>query len=185
MKRKLTLGLLISLFTSALMAQSPTFSEGDKVLNLGIGFGSILYSGSYNTSSVPPISASFEVGVKDNVLDVGTIAVGGYVGYVAYKYEYLSWGYKYSNIVIGARGILHYPLMDKLDTYAGILLGFNIVSAKEFGDIGFGYSYNASGSRLIAGAFAGGRYYFTDNIAGFLEFGYSFAIVNLGISFKM
>ena len=36
-------------------------------------------------------------------------------------------------------GSFHYPLVDKLDTYAGILLGYNIVTSKEIGDPTGGY----------------------------------------------
>ncbi len=42
-----------------LIAQEPTFVKGDKVLNLGIGLGSTLYSGTYYHSrflrSLPPL----------------------------------------------------------------------------------------------------------------------------------
>ncbi len=91
MKRKLTLGIFLAVLTTSLMAQDPMFSQGDKVLNLGIGFGSTLYSGSFYHTSVPALSASYEVGVKDGVLDVGSIGVGGYVGYSAFKstYDYI------------------------------------------------------------------------------------------------
>ena len=47
------------------------------------------------------------------------------------KYEYSGWGWKYSNIIIGARGNFHYPLMNKLDTYTGLLLGYNVSSFKR------------------------------------------------------
>ncbi len=185
MKRKLSLGLLLTFFSVALMAQSPIFEKGDKVLNLGIGFGTSLYSGGYYKTSIPPISASYEVGILDDVLDVGSIGVGGYLGYVAYKYEYLNWGWKYSNFVLGARGVFHYPFVDKLDTYTGLMLGFDIVSAKEFGDASYLFSYNASSSHAVASWFIGGRYYFTDKIAGLLELGYGIAYVNIGVAIKM
>ena len=111
--KKLILILVVALFSlSQLSAQKSTFGQGDKVLNLGIGFGSGLYSGTGNKSSIPPLSASFEVGVKDGILEKGSIGVGGYVGYAAYKWEYLGWGYKYTNIIVGARGAFHYPLLD-------------------------------------------------------------------------
>ena len=47
-----------------------TFVKGEKVLNLGIGLGSTLYTGGSYTSRIPPVSASFEVGVKDNLFDI-------------------------------------------------------------------------------------------------------------------
>lgn len=183
MKRSLLAIAVAVFFTVSSFAQE--FEEGDKVINLGIGFGSNHYTGSLYNSSIPPISGSFEVGIKDGVLDEGSIGVGGYLGFSRYKYEYLSWGYNYTNIVLGARGIFHYPLLENLDTYTGLMLGFRVVSAKEFGDAVFGYNYSASSSGLAGAWFIGGRYYFSDAIAAMLELGYGVAYVNLGIAFKL
>ncbi|HYW94851.1 MAG TPA: hypothetical protein VE870_04640 [Bacteroidales bacterium] len=189
MKKRLTLGLLLAFFTTALMAQGPMFFNGDKVLNLGIGFGTSLYSGGLYNSSVPPISASYEVGIKDDVLDIGSIGVGGYIGYVAYKWEYDygfgSYGYKYSDFVIGARGTFHYPLLENFDTYTGVMLGFDIVSSKEFGDSQYSVNYSASSSHVVGSWYIGGRYYFSDRFAGMLELGYGISYINLGVAFKM
>ena len=189
MKRKLTLGIFLAVLTTSLMAQDPMFSQGDKVLNLGIGFGSTLYSGSFYHTSVPALSASYEVGVKDGVLDVGSIGVGGYVGYSAFKstYDYGlgTYGWKISNIIIGARGVFHYPLVDKLDTYTGLMLGFRIVSDKYYGSSTYDFNYSGSTSGVQFSWFAGGRYYFSDNLAGLLEIGYGISYINLGIALKM
>lgn len=171
-----------------LSAQDNLLTKGEKVLNLGIGLGTSLYSGSGNTSSVPPVSASFEVGVKDDVLDVGSIGIGGYIGYASWKWEYSgwgnTWGWKYSDLIIGARGNFHYPLVDKLDTYAGLLLGAEIISSKEIGNIDPLYNYDATSGGVIYSIFAGGRYYFTDNFAAMLELGYGISYLNLGVALK-
>jgi hypothetical protein len=136
--KKLLLLFLVGLFSlSQLVAQQSTFEKGSKVLNLGIGFGSTLYTGSYYKIGVPPISASLEVGVADGILDKGSIGIGGYLGFSSHRYSYSYIGYtdswSYSNFIIGARGAFHYPFVDKLDTYTGLLLGFNIASAKWTG----------------------------------------------------
>ncbi len=164
-------------------AQENEFVVGDKVVNLGIGLGSTLYSGSFYKSSVPPVSISFEKGIMDGVLEKGVIGVGGYLGYSSYKYEYLGWGWKYSNIILGARGVFHYPLVDKLDTYAGLLGGYRIVSTKEFGTtIGVDPS---SGGGLVLSGYIGGRYYFSDKFAAMAELGYGIAYLNLGIAIML
>jgi len=182
--KKLLLLLVVACFTlTQLVAQEPTFVKGDKVLNVGIGFGTTLYSGSYYKSQIPPISASLEFGVADNILEKGVIGVGPYVGYSSYKYEYAGWGWKYSNIIIGARGNFHYPLVNKLDTYTGLLLGYNVSSSKEFGT-STGYDYHASSGGVVWAWFIGGRYYFSDNFAAMLELGYGVAYLNLGIALK-
>ena len=183
--KKLFLLPLIAFFALAqLSAQDPIFLKGDKVLNLGIGLGTTVYTGSFYKMQVPPVSASLEVGIVDGIIDKGSVGVGPYLGFASYKWEYSGWGYKYSNIIIGARGNFHYPFLDKLDTYTGLLVGFNIVSASEFGDIIPGYDYSASSSGLAWSWFIGARYYFSEKIAGMVELGYGIAYLNLGVAVK-
>jgi hypothetical protein len=182
--KKLLLFIIIACFTlTQLVAQESTFNKGDKVLNVGLGLGSTLYSGTYYKTTLPPISGSLEFGIVDKVLDKGVIGVGPYVGFSSHKWEYSAWGWKYTNIIIGARGVFHYPLVDKLDTYTGLLLGYDIVSSKEFG-VGSGYDYTASSSGVAWSWFVGGRYYFSDKFAAMLELGYGIAYLNLGIALK-
>jgi hypothetical protein len=183
MKRVLMIVLASMMAVSLIHAQEGMFNKGDNVVNLGIGIGNTLYSGSYYTRGVPPVSISFEHGVADEILEKGVIGILGYLGYNSYKYDYLGWGYKYSNIVIGAGGLFHYPLVNKLDTYAGILLGYNISSATEFGTYP-GYDYNASSGGIVFSGFVGARYYFTDNIAAFAQVGYGIAYLTFGVSFR-
>lgn len=180
--------MLMFLFIGSVTnAQESTFAKGDKVVNLGIGLLSGLYTGGGYDSKTPPISVSVEYGVKDDVLDIGSIGIGGYLGYASAKYETNwgtgSYGWKYTNFIIGARGSFHYPLVDKLDTYAGILLGYNVVSVKEIGTAPIGYS--ASGSSAIFSGYVGGRYYFTDKFAVLGELGTGIAYLNLGVAFKL
>lgn len=164
-------------------AQESWFNKGDKVVNLGIGIGNTLYSGSYYTKGVPPLSISYEQGIVDGIAEKGVIGILGYVGYNSYKYDYSGWGYKYSNIIIGAGGIFHYPLVDKLDTYAGILLGYNIASATEFGTP-IGWDYNSTSGGIVFSGFVGARYYFTESIAAFAQVGYGIAYLTFGVSFR-
>lgn len=185
MKKLLLSLLVVALSLTQLKAQESTFSQGDKVINLGFGLGSTLYTGSFYKMGVPPLSASLEVGVKDGILDKGSIGVGGYLAYSSYKWEYLGWGWKYSNFIIGARGNFHYPLLDNLDTYTGLLLGFNIASSKEFGNSVPGYDYNASTGGVVGAWFVGARYYFGDNFAVMAELGYGITYLNLGIALKL
>jgi hypothetical protein len=184
MKKFLLLLIVASCTLTQLKAQEPTFSKGDKVLNLGFGLGSTLYSGFYYKSILPPLSASVDVGIVDNVLEKGVIGIGGYLGYSSYKYEVSGWGWKYSNLIIGGRGTFHYPLVDKLDTYAGLLLGYNISTSKEFGTGSFGNTYHATGGGPVYSAFVGAKYYLQNNLALFGEFGYGISYLTLGVSLK-
>lgn len=189
MKRKSLLFIvLIFLSLTIVEAQESTFGKGDKVINLGIGIGSTLYTGSGYTNKFPPVSASFEYCIKDGIAKKGSIGVGGYVGYTSAKWKYTiggdEWGWKYTNIIVGARGTFHYPLLEKLDTYGGLLIGYDIISSKEFGTFGTSYYGSADASSPIWSMFIGGRYYFNDNIAGMVELGYGIAYLNLGVAFK-
>jgi hypothetical protein len=185
MKKQLLLFLLAGFLAVPGFSQN-TFNKGDKVVNLGIGFGSTLYTGSFYNNRIPPVSASFEVGVKDELFDEkSSLGIGGYMGYTGAKWAYQGWGWNYSSIIIGGRGALHYQLIDKLDTYTGLMLGFNVVSAKSYGSGGLWDNYNTASSGLTYSWFLGGRYYFTEKLAGLLELGYGVAYINLGIALKL
>lgn len=184
MSKRILLFVFVLFFASSLSAQNTTFNEGDKVLNLGIGLGSTLYTGRFYSTTVPPVSGSFEVGIKDELFDENSsLGVGGYVGYSSSKYS--GWGseYGFSNFIIGGRGSLHYQFIDKLDTYGGLMLGFRVVSWKSSSG-GFDYG-SVAGSGLATAFYVGGRYYFTDNLAGMVELGYGIAYLNIGIALKI
>ncbi len=179
----LTLAALFFCGQILVHAQTSTFQKGDKVLNLGIGFGG--YSPSGYEIKTPSASASFEVGVKDNDPNKGSLGIGGYLGYANYKENgnYLGDDYWTVNrILIGARGAYHFPLAEKLDTYGGLTLGFNIRS----------WNWNGSASepshperKLIGGdLFVGSRYYFSDKFAVMGELSLT-AYLTLGISLKL
>ena len=113
-----------------------------------------------------------------------SLGIGGYIGYSGAKWEYSGWGWKYTNFVIGARGVGHYQLFDKFDTYTGLMLGYDIVNSKEIGTIPGMGGYSASGSSFIWAWFAGGRYYFTDSFGAMAELGYGISYLTLGVSYK-
>ncbi|MDP4209336.1 MAG: hypothetical protein Q8928_11045 [Bacteroidota bacterium] len=186
MKKGIVLLVFCLMSIGIVNAQTSTFQKGNGVLNLTIGFGSGLYTGGGYTTSVPPLAASYEVGIVDNIFEKGTIGVGGYFGFASAKYNvgYSDWAWKYTNIVIGPRGTLHYPLVEKLDTYAGLMIGYNIVNASWTGS-GSSNLYSASGSGLITAGFLGARYYFSDKFAGLAELGWGVAYFNLGVAFKL
>lgn len=72
--KKFLFTLLVSVIALQLSAQENLMNKGDKVLNLGLGLGSTGWGTGYSSSMIP-LSASFEVGVLDGVLDVGSIGV--------------------------------------------------------------------------------------------------------------
>lgn len=166
------------------------FSKGDRAVNIGLGIGSY-YGGTGYSSSIPPLSVSFEQGIMDGLLDgKGSIGVGGYLGYTANKWETAvggdTYGYKYSYMMLGARGAFHYQFVEKLDTYAGLMLGYNIVGSKYFGsDLGSYTPEASSASGIGYSAFVGARYHFNDKFAAYGEIGYGISALELGISIRL
>lgn len=188
MKKSLAF-LIVAVFALAnLKAQESEFNLGTKVLSAGIGIGNTLYSGSYYSSGVPPISFSYEQGIKDEVLEKGVIGIVGSIGYNSYKYRYTystyDYGWNYSNIVLAVGGSFHYPLLDKLDTYGVLALGYNIATSKEVGNIP-GDDYSSSSGGFVFGIYVGGRYYFNEHFAAFAQVGYGIAYLTFGVSYRL
>lgn len=192
MTKKIFFTLVIALTSCALITVNAqnAFSKGDQAVNIGIGLGSY-YGGDGYTSGFPPLSISYEKGVVDGLLDgKASIGVGGYLGYSSNKWEtsYMTYkyGFKYSYLVLGARGLFHYQFIDKLDTYAGVMLGYNIVGSKYYGDDIPGYSPSASSTSGIGySTFIGARYQFSEKFTAFAEIGYGVSALELGISFGL
>jgi hypothetical protein len=167
-------------FSVGVNAQN-TFSKGDNNINLGVGIGSTLGGTGYATST-PPLSISYERGIIDNLFDdKSSLGLGAYLGYASNKWSAANYYWKNNYTIFGVRGALHYQLVDRLDTYAGLMLGYESISSSVSGE-GSGVAPVSSGLGLSL--FLGGRYYFSDNIGAFAELGYGIAYLQLGVSFK-
>jgi hypothetical protein len=175
MKRILFSAFAITLATTV-FAQRNGYSQGDKLINVGIGLNSY-YSGGI------PFGASMEFGVTE------TISVGANVDYLSYTYNYGTLGnYKFTALYFGGRGSYHFNELfnlnnEKVDLYGGAALGYRSFSWKDnFSNASLGDSY---GSGVYFGIFVGGRYYFTNNVGGFAELGaIGSTNVRIGLAFK-
>ena len=186
--KKILCTLVVTLFVGvSASAQQPTFMKGDNVVGLGIGLVKTYYYGGgwvgYHggRTSMPLFFASYERGIINNLFnEKSSLGVSGLFGFSSTKYSDV---WKYSDIVVGARGVLHYALVDKLDTYGGLGFGVSFGSGKYdtgYSEINPKNSYNHFFPIFSLGA----RYYFTDAIAAFAEFGYGYTLISLGASFK-
>ncbi len=183
MKRILLISILLVIAVGLSFSQM-AYKKGDQVINVGIGIGGL--AGAYGTGSVA-ITGGYEYGVTEN------ISLGGVVGYSSSTDDFgFGYGWKYTYIIIGARGAYHVDLFHNpnIDTYGGILLGYNIVSSKATGNFPtlYGYSlgsYSASSSYLEYGIFVGGRYYFNPHWAVQAELGYGLGILNVGLAYRL
>ena len=196
MKKVLLLLALVCLLGVSSQAQE-ILKKGDIVVDARIGLG----GGGYYKMALPPISITGEYCIVDNLIagKNGSIGVGAYVGVAGYRHKGFYDNYyhvdhdfvdKMFRMTVGARAAFHYQFIDKLDTYAGIMLGLDIRNYKEFyctshnyvDDCGY---YKNTKMGLAHSEFVGARYYFTDNIAVNAEFGYGISYFSVGASFKL
>jgi hypothetical protein len=135
------------------------FEEGTSVIqaNLGLGGGFGL-----------PVQFSYEYGYKDKV------GIGGIVGYGSTTDGI----YSYSYSLFAARVNYHIQVAEKLDTYFGLSLGYASATVKPA-------FVGNTGSSIILGGQLGGRYYFTEKLAGSVELGYGMGYLNIGIAYKL
>ena len=152
------------------------YNKGDNLLNVGVGLSSYYYGN--------PIGASFEVGVDKD------ISVGGQLDYNSSTYGdyyYNSYRWRYTATYFGIRGSYHFNRIlnlntRKADLYAGVGLGYRTF---RWNDTNYGYGYDY-GSGVFLNGFIGGRYYFTNSLGAFAEFGrtgLSSARVGLSVKF--
>lgn len=195
MDRTITLSISAAIAWAFLLLLTPhqtqaQFGVGDKVASLGVGIG-----GNYGTytSQSPALGLGYEQGVMN--LGPGVLGLGGYLGYktVAYKWHYANnyqYDWRYTYLIIGFRGSWHYNEWhgnDRLDTYGGLMLSYNIVNWKDHTVYPSGTVAVNSGSASSGLGFTGyigTRYYFSDNFGAQAELGYGAAILSLGIAYK-
>jgi hypothetical protein len=169
---------------------SQAFVKDTKVVALGVGLGSSL--GSFNYSSqIPGLSIQYEQGVWE-AGDVGIISLGGYLGYKSFSMTSAAGNFeatsKWNYTIVGARSAFHYHGIDndKVDLFGGLMLSYNFLNYSYSDNTGL--TNNSSGNLGNSAGFTiyvGGRYFFTDNFAGFAELGYGVSYLNLGLVLRL
>jgi len=177
--------LCLTFFTTqTISAQNPTFNtKGDQLGGVTLGFGGY-YSGSYysQVSRTPFIAFYYENCIMENLFDENSsLGLGGMLGHTSVRNSDPTIGFKANSFILGFRGILHYAFVSKLDTYGGLMLGYNFASWK-WEDKNSSLRANSSGGFDFS-LFVGARYYFTDTFAVLAELGIAVPI-NLGVSIK-
>lgn len=180
MKKLVLPFLIIYAAINHVNAQSEAFSERSRVLNLGVGLGSTWYSGTYYEVKTPPVSASLEFGIADYILERGSVGLGPYVGYSSFKYEKGPGGYRYENILAGARCNFHYPFIERMDTYISLLVGYNYLKSTPLESP----DGPPEESRMRSALYIGIRYYLAEIFALMAEAGYGITYFNVGMTFK-
>lgn len=159
------------------------FDKGTQVGSIGVGVGGSF--GSYTTSSsTPAISLQYERGIWE-ISDKGVVSLGGYLGYRSFKYEGPGYRQSWNYSIIGVRSAFHYKGFDieKLDPYAGLMLGYYNLNYKYDGP--YASILNGSyGSTVGFSGYAGARYYLADKIGVFGELGFGISYFTLGAVYK-
>lgn len=155
------------------------FQKGTQLFKLGIGV----------NGNGTPFEVSYEKGFKEDFLGVDglVLGLGGNAGYYGYKEDFSnlagSYSWKYTDFIIAGRALAHYPLISKLDTYAGVMLGYNVASVKYDGP-NSGSMPSPSVGGVVFGGVAGARYEFDQSWGAYVEAGFGISNLNLGVAYK-
>lgn len=178
MKKLVLIIAAIAIFSMGSDAQD-LFKKGTQLFKLGIGV----------NSDGTPIDVSYEKGVKEDLFGVDglVLGLGGNFGYYGNKEDFSNWAgsysWKYTNIIIAGRALAHYPLIDQLDTYSGVLLGYNVASSKYDGP-NAGSIPSPSIGGVVFGGVVGARYEFSPSLGAYLEAGFGISNVSFGLAYK-
>lgn len=153
-------------------ASAQLLQKGDKYIGGKIALGAIA-------------GASFgligggEYGI-DN--DIGAI---GNIGYSSYSTTYSFGTWTYTNILLLAGATYHYKFIenDKLDTFGGFQLGYNIGSSSWSGS-GIQPTSDAVGG-IVWGFSANVRYFISPKLALAGSVGIGLGLLNVGIDYKL
>lgn len=186
----LTVVTIAALFAGGASGQA--FEKGENVAGLLVGIGGN-YSAYDDYSSVTPALGLFYEKATNANVGPGVLGLGGLIAYKSLHSEghyYSSYNYDYdwTYLILGFRGAYHWNTwheVPKLDTYAGLMLGYNIVSFHDNTNYPDGYDeYNSSSSGLGLSLYVGSRYYFSDRFGVLAELGYGIAVLNIGCQLK-
>ncbi len=170
--KKILLAAVAVLFAATSFAQT---TVNDKVVKVDLGLGSSVGG--------LPIGVSYEQGVMD-LGDGSFITAGGYIGYEQSTDSYGLYDWKLSQLNIMAQGNYYFaPMMEKMDIYAGLRVGYANVSSTWIYADGTKSDYDW-GSPFAYSIHVGANYWFSDNMAVNAELGYGIAYLNVGIAYK-
>ena len=183
MAKKVICGLVLVFMTATgAFAQSkwynsysPSIEKSKALVNAGIGFGNI---GAGRSMGIPEITASVDFKLKKIPITIGGMGAFRTSSYPIVGYDD---ALTYTNIGFGVRGMYHFNFAKKLDTYAGMTLGYVIDKAS-----GAGSSIFSGVSFFLWGFDIGGRYFFTNRMGVYFELGVNFLhIGSAGLTFKL
>jgi len=204
-KRLFTFIAAIGLAFTASNVQAQSFDEGKSVVTVGYGFPNLVtatFRNLYNTTdhtgytfqAMGPLMARYEYGLSEKI---GFGLVLGYSSMtLSYNYEdYNTAGtlstytakLKWSSPTVGGRMSIHFATKDKLDPYFGVAAGWsgNTLTWTDNNPNNSNNKSSISFTPFYFGLGVGMRYYFTDNIGMYVEFGWDkWALMQAGLALK-
>lgn len=172
----LILGTMVLLFTLTGTAQ---FEKGRNYVGAHLGLSGV--------GSAVTLGGDYEIGVS-NRIGIGTIGVGALLDFWSYTFTYAlyrgpaalgDFSYRYTSIA--AMGNYHFILDDrKWDPFAGLVLGYYIVSART----PLGSWSGLEASRLYLGLQIGARYQFSPSWTAQARLGFGPYILAIGADFR-
>lgn len=178
------------------------FEKGKMAIDIGAG---MPFMTTGYESEFPAIFVGFEYGVWNGTS--WAFGIGVYGGYTASSYDpFAAFSgipgaggagstapdvkFVNKNLLIGAKGSLHYNFSSKFEAYWSLIVGYRSVSTELTGEDADGFSEDGFPgiSLAVSGVFPssvlGLKYYIVDNFGLFLEGGYGVTTVGGGISLK-
>ena len=176
-----------SLVTFSVDAQ--TMNRGDNLVTAGISLGSGL--GNFDASSSSPgFSLTYELGYY-NLDGPGVLGLGAYLGYKSFSnsgyLENSAFTQDWKYTVIGFRANYHYmglKNLPQLDPYGGLMISYDAVNYTFNSTDGITDPSGEYNGSLGLSLYAGGRWFFTKNIAAFVEVGFGVANLTVGGCYK-
>lgn len=197
--KKIILGLLLTFLVQNVFSQA--MSKGQNIFYVGTGlgqgnFGVAKYKKSgYVYRSSPTIHLGFEHGLSEalpnSIIGVGA-SLSTWFGSHRYKDNLnYGWNKRWTDVTVLAKGYYHHKdlIGENWDLYAALMIGVRYRSYTfSYTDrIYEYYDSKESGLRGAGGLSIGGRYYFTNKVGLYAEFGYGVYtnFLQAGITFKL
>ncbi len=162
----------------AAQQQATGFSDGKLYV------GPRLWAGVYGTLALG-VSGEKAIGGPRKDLGNGRIGVGGAVDMYSYSDAYF--GYKWSYRVIPVSGFVNYHMTlknTKFDPYAGLALGYNVITSSFDGPNGESDASARAGAMFV-GVQLGARYFVKPNLAVQAQTGLGLGALSLGVNWKI
>ena len=151
------------------------FGPESKYLGVHVGFSGV--------GSATALGVNGEMAYNDKVSIGAWADTWSYGERLAFGGAFYDWDVRY--IALAATGAYHFPVPSepKLDPFAGLALGYYVVSTSGTGFSGV--TYAGSSSRLFLGAFGGARYALSNRTSGVVRIGFGSTTLTVGLDFKM